>query len=275
MKKGFRYMLALSVCAGLLFSSAQAFSAVPKTNFKKPSASEVKAEKNSTAKVVFDASHSEIFSPVKSGPLNYTEFAGLIKNTGEDISLNRSPVNKKTLEKVKTYIIAGPAKPFTADEGQALKSFVNDGGNLLILLHISQPVAGITGEFGIIVSNFVISEQANTIKGQSQDFQVVKFANHPVTAGLEKIAVFGTWGLMTEQGASVVAQTSDKAWADLNRDRIFEADEPAQVFGIIAVSQHGKGKVVVVADDAPFANQFLGEADNRKLAGNIIKWFKE
>ncbi len=224
-------------------------------------------------KTVFDLSHGEIFSPVKDGPLNYSSFYGMIKSSGQDVSVTYEKATKPELEGVKTYIIAGPSRSFSEQEQGVLRDFVKDGGNLLVLMHISRPVAMLTKSFGIIVSNFVISEASDLISNESQDFYVSRFAAHPVTSGLKKIAVFGTWGLMAEGNASVVASTSGKSWADINRDRKFDSGEPVQQFGIIGISGFGKGKVVVVADDAPFANKFIEEADNRRLSENIIKWF--
>lgn len=225
-------------------------------------------------KTVFDLAHAEIFSPVKTGPLHYSSFYKRIKRSGEDVYINTDPVTSKSLEGVDTYIIAGPSMELAPDEIAALKDFVNNGGNLLVLLHISGPVARLTENFGIIVSNFVISERDGAINGQSQDFYVTRFSKHPVTDGLKKIAVFGTWGIMARDGARLAAVTSEKAWADINRNRTFEEGEPVQSFGIVAVNEFGKGKVVVVADDAPFANRFIGEADNKKFAENVIRWFK-
>lgn len=225
-------------------------------------------------KTIFDLSHSEIFSPVKKGPLHYSDFYESLKKSGETVGVNNSKITAKTLEGVKTYIIAGPSKDLGRDEIEALRGFVNSGGNLLVLLHISSPVARLTEPFGIIVSNFVIAEKTDTIKNQSQDFYVTRFNPHPITNGLKKIAVFGSWGLMAEGPAKVLASTSDKAWADMNRNRSFDKDEPVQSFGVLAAAGLGNGKIVVVADDAPFANQFIGEAENRQLAENIMKWFK-
>ncbi|MBW7957202.1 MAG: DUF4350 domain-containing protein [Deltaproteobacteria bacterium] len=228
-------------------------------------------------KAVFDLSHSEIFSPVKAGELDYSSFYSLIRDsgTGTEVGVNEGPVTSAALEGVGTYIIAGPARGFSPDESAALKGFVERGGNLLVLLHISPPVASLTHEFGIIVSNFVICERTGLIGGKPQDFLVTKFAAHPVTSGLKGIAVYGTWGLLPVEGASPVAMTSGAAWADLDRDREFKEGEPVEEFAVIAVRELGAGKVVVVADDAPFQNRFINEADNRKLAENIIRWFKQ
>jgi hypothetical protein len=227
-------------------------------------------------KTVFDLSHSEIFSPVRAGALDYSSFYSLIRDgdTGSEVGLNEGPVTPEALEGVGTYIIAGPARGFSAAESAALKGFVERGGNLLVLLHISPPVASLTHEFGIMVSNFVICERSGLIGGQPQDFLVTRFEAHPVTSGLKGIAVYGTWGLLPADGASPVAVTSKDAWADVDRDREFREGEPVQSFAVIAVRELGAGKVVVVADDAPFQNRFINEADNRQLAENIIRWFK-
>ncbi len=265
----------------LLFAALSALMLYPFTNVQaaatqKPAAK--KAAPRAAAHTVFDFSHAEIFSPVANGELDYTSFHEMIKASGVTTTVNTDTITSKRLSGVKTYVIAGPAMGFTEQEGTALRNFVNNGGNLLILAHIAPPVAPITNMFGILISNFVVGEQTNTIDGRAQDFFVTKFSEHPVTSGVEKVAVYGSWGLMAEPKAgsstALVASTSDKAFADLNRNRALNEGEPVQEFGIIATGGLGKGKVVVVADDAPFTNKFLGQADNRKLAANIIGWLK-
>lgn len=239
-----------------------------------PSFSADKAAKKTHFNVAFDLAHNEIFSPENDGKLDYSTFYNGFKEAGAKASVNMRLVTPEVLKDLDAYVIAGPASPFITPEAIALQSFVHNGGSLLVLLHISSPVARLTETFGIILSNFVVSEKENTIEGKSQDFFVTDFAPSPVTKGLKKIAVFGTWGLMTERNATVVARTSNKAWADLNRNRTKEKDEPTQSFGIIAVKKFGAGRVVVVADDAPFANSFINIGDNTRLAKNIINWFK-
>lgn len=246
--------------------------------FATPLLAEAPAQKKEAAgggKVVFDLTHNEIFSPVKKGPLDYSDFYKSIGGSGQEAAVSRVPIVPNALEEVKTYVIAGPSKALEKEEVEVLKEFVKNGGNLLVLLHISSPVAELTEAFGIIVSNFVISERENVIAGQSQDFYVTRFSRHPVNKGISKIAVFGTWGLMAEEGAQVIASTSVKAWADMDRNRKFDHGEPVQSFGIVAAAEYGSGKVVVVADDAPFANKFLPKAGNRRLADNIIRWFRQ
>ncbi|MBI5586751.1 MAG: DUF4350 domain-containing protein [Deltaproteobacteria bacterium] len=263
-------MTAISALSFLVFSAAPSSALAAKgRDTDNPG-----AKKAAHGKTVFDLAHAEIFSPVQTGPLHYSAFYEGFKRAGEDVMVSAVNITPESLEGVKTVVFAGPSRDVWPSEVDSLVKFVHDGGNLLVLLHISKPVARLTEPFGIIVSNFVVSEPENNIGGQSQDFYVSKLAPHPVTEGVKKIAVFGTWGLMTENKAQTVAATSDKAWADLNRNRVLDKGEPVQSFGIVAVNQFGKGKVVVVTDDAPFANKFINEGDNKKFTDNIIRWFK-
>ncbi len=224
--------------------------------------------------VSFDLAHDGIFSPVKDGPMDYSTFYKVLKELGGEPFLNSAGPTPDALSRSDLYVIAGPSKEFSHAEFQPLSKYVYEGGNLLVLMHISGPVARLTEVFGIIVSNFVLAEPADTIGGKSQDFYVTRFREHPVTKNLKKVAVFGTWGLMTEGRATVLASTSENAWADMNLNRRFDDGEPVAGFGIIAATDFGLGKVLVVADDTLFANGFIREADNMVLVRNIIGWFK-
>jgi len=239
-----------------------------------PKAEAATAKKTASFKVAFDLSHNEIFSPENTGRLHYSTFYKGFKDAGAKAGVNMRTITPEIMKDLDAYVIAGPASPFITPEIIALQGFVHDGGSLLVLLHISAPVARLTESFGIIVSNFVVSEKKNTIEGRSQDFYVTDISASPVTLGLKKIALYGTWALLPERGAEAVAKTSKEAWADLNRNRKKDKDEPTDSFAIVAVKKFGSGRVVVVADDAPFANAFINVGDNARLSRNIIKWFK-
>ncbi|MBI5491765.1 MAG: DUF4350 domain-containing protein [Deltaproteobacteria bacterium] len=223
----------------------------------------------------FDDSHAEIFSPLKSGPLHFSEFYGMIKSAGKEVSINRDPITPLALERVRTYIIAGPSMQIKPDEIAALNSFVERGGRLLVLIHVSEPVARLTESFGIIVSNFVLSESNDTIGNEPQDFFVTSFLPHPVTEGVKRLAFYGSWALLPEGRSSSVAATSAGSWADTDGDGLRGEGEPEEAFSVAAVTERGLGRVAVIADDAPFTNLFMKEADNERFVKNIIKWLDE
>ncbi len=82
--------------------------------------------------------------------------------------------------------------------------------------------------------------------------------------------------MLAEKGATVVISTTNHVWAAGNRNRVYDDGESVVgKVGVVAVAEAGKGKVVVIADDAPMANAFLGVGDNLRLANNIVDWMTE
>ncbi|MFQ5328932.1 MAG: DUF4350 domain-containing protein [Thermodesulfobacteriota bacterium] len=224
--------------------------------------------------VLFDTSHTVVFQPQSEESLGLKSFLSLFEKSGRKVSIGDAALTEKRLASIDTLILPGPMRPFEKDEIDLIDSFVRGGGSLIVLLHISSPVARLTEKFGIIVSSMVISEHENLIKEQSQDFFVKDIKAHPVTKGVHSIALLGTWGLLAEDGATIIASTTERAWGDSNRNRVFDEGEPMVKVGVVAVAEPGKGRVVVIADDAPLANAFLDMGDNLTLAGNIVEWVK-
>lgn len=265
-----RPAVALFALASFFLFPGAIYSSVPGINAQKP-----KGLKHLPSLTVFDDSHAEIFSPLKGGPLNFSAFHGMIKSSGKEVSVNRDPITPEALDRVKTYIIAGPSMELKPEEIASLNLFVKRGGRLLVLLHISEPVARLTESFGIIVSNFVLSESNGIIGNEPQDFYVTSFTLHPVTEGVKRLAFYGSWALLTEGTAKAVATTSPGSWADTDNDGARQEGEPKEPFAVIAVTEWGLGRVAVVADDAPFTNLFIKEADNEAFVKNVIRWLDE
>ena len=229
------------------------------------------AEANA-ANVYFDVSHRVIFQPGSDKKLGLKNFVSLFENRGDKVHIKAPRFNAPGEARPDLLVLPGSMTEYSAQEIDEIEKFVREGGSLLVLLHIAPPLARVTERFGILLSNAVISETENLIDGKSQDFYSTHISPHPVTEGVSKVALYGTWGLLPEKGARVVAASSDNAYPDFNRNRVRDENEPIIKVGFVAVSEFGKGKVVVVADDAPLANAFLGMGDNLKLAKNIVSW---
>ena len=227
------------------------------------------------ANVYFDVSHRVIFQPDSDKKLGLRSFVGIFEEKGHKVHIKAPRFNAPGEARPDIVILPGSMTEYRPGEINEIEKFVSDGGSLLVLLHIAPPLARVTERFGIVLSNAVISDRENLIDGQSQDFYAKDISPHPVTEGVSRVALYGTWGLLPEKGARVVAASSDNAYPDFNRNRVRDKDEPAIKVGVVAISEYGKGKVVVVADDAPLANAFLGMGDNRRLAENIVSWLAE
>ncbi len=223
--------------------------------------------------VSFDLAHSEIFSPFAEKRLNYSIFYRMFEKAGFTLRLNKQPLTDKTLADVHSLVLFGPMRPLRNSELSVLDKFVEQGGNLLVLLHISSPAAQLTRRFNILVSNGILMDETNKIK-EASDFFVPNISSHPLTKGVKKLAVFGSWGVMSLKDSRTIAKSSPATWMETNNNRKQDKSEKAGRFGIVAVNESHRGKVLVIADDAPLLNNFIHVADNRMFARNIVQWFK-
>ena len=221
---------------------------------------------------LFDESHGERFLAGRDGPLDLSRFAGVLRDQGFEIKTTGEATTDQRIAGVNLLVISGAFKPFAASEVEAITRFIERGGGLAVMLHIGPPVADLLHRLHTSISNGVICEQENVIAGTCTDFRVIHFKAHELTKGLKEISVFGGWALLDTGGeASIVAETSPRAWIDLNGDGKLGAGDAMQSFGVVLAGQLGRGRFVVFGDDAVFQNQFLREG-NLLLARNLGAW---
>nr|MBF0222469.1 DUF4350 domain-containing protein [Desulfobulbaceae bacterium] len=226
--------------------------------------------------MLFDQGHGQQFLIENNGPLDLSIFAGMFRDQNFEIRTSTGPFTKETLANVSTVIISGPFKPITVPEIVALQEFLNEGGQLSIMLHIGSPAAQLLSSLGVAISNGVIQEQKNLLAdAPPTDFIVKELASsHPLTKELTEVKFYGAWALNTQLEANVIAKTSPTAWIDLNDNGTLETNDAVQPFSVIITGQLGHGHFIVFADDAIFQNSFITE-QNKVLAANLAAWLKQ
>ena len=230
-----------------------------------------------TAKLValFDESHGEHFFVGHDGPLDLSRLGSVFEEQGFEIRTSNEVITDQRLAHVDVLVVSGAFKPFTASEVEATTRFIEKGGRLAVMLHIGPPVADLLHRLHTSISNGVICEQDNIIEGTCSNFRVTRLKPHELTKGLHEFGVYGGWALLnTGANTSIVAETSPRAWIDLNGDGKLGAGDAVQSFGVIVTGQVGRGRFVVFGDDALFQNQFVKEG-NLLLAKNLAAWLAE
>lgn len=229
-----------------------------------------------TQKAYFDMGHHEVFSPNNGDPSSYTELYFKLQEQGFEVDVVMdAPLTSDVLSDADLLIIGGPMIEFSSQEIEDIRGFVREGGNLLLLVYIFPPVNDLIEDFGIVSSTYIVYDIENQVNISPRNFYLTDFETHPITDGVERMAVFGSWAFTSSEPANVVAWTSDRAWLDTNANRVFDMDyEELGRLGVVAVSEYGGGKVVV-ADDSVFVDEFVVVGDNRVMRDNIISWFKE
>lgn len=222
--------------------------------------------------VLFDQGHGERFLPSEQAPLGLSGLADELRTQGITITALKEPISDTVLTGVSGIIISGPFTTFSQPEMDALLRYVEQGGNVAIMLHIAPPAAPLLHRLGVASTNGVIREQQGIIDNQPLNFSVVPDTNTPLMSDLTSFSVYGAWGLMpVAPHTRIAAATSAKAWIDRDGDKKQTERDATQSFAVAVTGTIGKGKFVVFGDDAIFQNQFL-KGGNRLLATSLGQW---
>lgn len=224
------------------------------------------------AKVLFDQGHGQMFTIDAEGPLQLSQLAALFAQAGAEVRAAESPFTPEQLVGVDVLVCSGPFRPYAPEELETMLSFVESGGRLLLMLHIAPPAGDLLHALGLDFANGVVREQDQIIDDNPLDFYVSDLAAHPLTAGLDRFALYGSWVLRAlTDSATVLARTGPRAWVDLNRDEKLGPDDAIQPFAVAVVGGRGQGSFLVFGDDAVFQNRFLVK-ENLTLARNVVDW---
>jgi hypothetical protein len=222
--------------------------------------------------VLFDESHNQAFLIGKSDPLDLSDLAGLYQAEGFTVASHAETLTKEVLDSVDVLVISGPFRALAAEEVEAVVDFIKAGGGLAVMLHIAPPVGGLLERLDVDYTNGTLRERSHVIDETPLNFKVNVLKDHPITTGLESFSAYGVWALRgTAPHAVILAETSPKAWVDLDRDNRFSGNDAEQSFGVMVAGEIDRGRYVVVGDDAIFQNRFLDE-NNRQLALQMLDW---
>ena len=217
--------------------------------------------------LLVDYAHDEIFPPLDPRDLGYARLDDVFEDAGYRVEVISEPLTEKALRNAEVYLLAGPMSQLSEEERIALKSFVERGGRVIVLVHIASPLREFLGEYNISLG-WVLAEQENTL-GRVHDFVVNDIGEDELFEGVGSLSFYGAFSVQAPQS---YAFTSPGAWEDLNLNGIREENEPRGRFALIGMAKHGEGYILVIGDDAPLANRFIDEEDNFKLARNLAEW---
>jgi len=222
--------------------------------------------------VLFDQGHGQRFLIQEKGALDLSVLADIFREQQAEVRSSAGRLTAETLAPVDVLVVAGPFVPLSREESAAIMKFLEDGGSLVVLVHIAEPLKPLFGPLGVGIAVLPVYEQKDIIGNQPRDFRVTELAPHPLTENLESFSMYGAWPLLnTVANIEVVASTSETAWIDLDRDGVPGGKDPIQAFPLVLSGKTGRGRFVVFGDDAIFQNRFMDD-HNTRLAKNLSAW---
>ncbi|MGQ9661836.1 MAG: GldG family protein [Kiritimatiellia bacterium] len=201
-------------------------------------------------------------------------------------------------------IIAGPDRPFTKAEIDALEEYLTHGGRVLLLLDVGRTVGlePLLLRWGVRLQRDVVVDPARTLTGR--EIFLTEYGDHAITRRLGKVATVFYLARSVERNESgdgtdttpdrprvtSLALTSAEGWADqdLNeRPFVFDPnrDRRGPITVAVAVEKGEAGaevhlkatRLVVVGDSSFVSNAILksGGAGNIAFFMNALNWLLE
>jgi hypothetical protein len=245
------------------------------------------------ARVVFDESHSEAWSirPEVATAIqanhpedsSYARAAQALRDRDFDVAAHTDgPLTTDALALADVLVLAHPSDPkwertvpggdpiLAPDEIAAIEAFVGAGGGLVVLGEEEQDKYGnnlneLLARFGLRLENGLVSDYERF--HQAPSWVLADLEAHRARAGADLLTrvreacFYRATTIATENGARVLARTSPSA------------SMPGAP--LVAVTEHGAGRVAVLGDSDLFGDDCVGELDHEQLWLNLVYWLAE
>ena len=186
-------------------------------------------------------------------------------------------------------IVASFEGSYSSLEMDAVQQFVENGGGLLMLADTNFSNNSFSRTFDVLFSsqNAVIADKNGVSKtfhyndwsytlDKTLFFYVDDIKSHPVTEGIDRIAL--VYGIpLTQYGSgTVLARTGSSPWADMvgKGEGSQQPDEETGPFDVLLVMENvGKGRAVFIGSSISFWNAVTqDEKQNLSLLSNAVQW---
>ena len=244
------------------------------------------------ARILFDESHSEAWTirrelaermqPAHPEDSSYALAAETLANRDFDVAPNAErALSRQTLAGADVLVIAHPSDPrweattnaraprLSDRELDAIEEFVRSGGGLIALGETEQAKYGnnlndLLARFGIEVANCTVQDYEHHLSAPSwvlAELENGAGGEHDsvdLLARVSQACFYRAGTLALHNGGRVIARSSPTA-------------SPPQA-PLAAITRHGAGRVVVLADSDLFGDDCIGELDNEALWLNLVYW---
>jgi hypothetical protein len=170
-----------------------------------------------------------------------------------------------------TLLIDGPSVNYTADDATRVRTFLEEGGRVVVLddfgtadslLHrIGSPIA---------ILSIALCQDLNFYKDPS--FPVVRgIGNSSLTVNVSELVFNHPVPLQVTDDAGVLARTTTMSWLDFDDNDIFNGKERFNSYPLVARAAYGAGELFVAGDADLVINAMQGIGDDGVLTNNILQ----
>jgi hypothetical protein len=242
------------------------------------------------AHVLFDEAHSEAWSirpelarhmqPAHPGDASYAAAAAALGDRDFVVTPNsEGPLTAEALEHVDLLVIAHPSDPawerttgngsprLAAAELASIQEFVHDGGGLVVLGETEQDKYGnnlndLLARFHVRLANDTVQDYEHNLNAPTWILVALERGERgrrgDLLARVDEVCLYRATTISSQNGGRVLARTHESASTP---------NAP-----VIVATEHGAGRVVVLADSDLFGDDCIDDLDHRALWLNICYW---
>jgi hypothetical protein len=242
------------------------------------------------ARVMFDEAHSEAWTirpelaaamqPAHPDDASYARASAALAERDFIVDVNLcDPLTRTTLSGCDVLVIAHPSDPewerttgtgsprLSDEELDAIETFVHEGGGLVVLGETEQAKYG--SNLNELLERFELHLENDTVQDYEHHLGAPSWVLADLTQGergrggdvlarVTQACLYRTTTVSARNGARVVART--------------HASASSPGAPLIAVTEHGAGRVVVLADSDLFGDDCIDQLDHRSLWLNLVYW---
>ncbi len=242
------------------------------------------------ARVMFDEAHSEAWSirpdiaramqPSHPGDSSYAAAAAALDERDFVVAANvDGRLTAEALANIDLLVIAHPSEPewerttgsgsprIDAHELTAIEEFVREGGGLIVLGETEQAKYGnnlneLLARFHVQLANDTVQDYVHHLQAPSWILAALADGERgrggDVLTRVDSVCLYRATTISASNGARVLARTHPSA------------SVPGAP--VIVATEHGAGRVVVLADSDLFGDDCIDELDHRALWLNLCYW---
>lgn len=240
-----------------------------------------------TPRVYVSSGHGEL-EPGDEGSRGLSRLRAALVDEGLEVVPLPLAAAGRVPEDARAVVVPAPRTAFAPGEVDYLRTWLEGGGRLLVLLEPGEDsgLGGLLGSYGVQVGDDVVLDGSAfaTLLGGRETVTGVAYAAHPVTRRLgSAMTHFPRARSLAENPGTpatltALVQTGAEAWGEAGTDTATAEQDPSDVPGPVSLAlsvEQGSARLVVVGDASFVTNLGLGLGANRDLALNAVLWLSE
>lgn len=168
-------------------------------------------------------------------------------------------------------IILSPAEPYSDNESQRIRRFVERGGTLVVADDFGTSANALLRDIGTTArfNGAPLRDEQYYYRAPSLPI-ATNVTESPYTRTVDQLTLNGATAV-DPGSATTLATTSEFAYLDRNQTGNLSTDDELGHYPVIATESLGSGEVITVSDPSMFINTMLAQPDNRALAMTLFE----